>query len=209
MVTVFVGSDATPFLLYKEVICQDSLFFKAAFQSTFKEGEEQTLFLPDDDVRLFGVYQTWLNTNQLRYSFEHEQCWLHLAKLWIFADKICALKFRNKVVDAFFDVYISNAGKVKFASAHTVNYVYEHTAVNSSLRELFLGLFFQMDHDKPNMVPYPCFFLASIAEICLLTEGCLSAMREEHDYMSYAGGSHKFHEFCDGPSCRRRVSRRQ
>lgn len=58
--TIFVGPDREEFKLSKELLCHVSPFFKAAFEGDFKEGQEQTMELLDDDVEAFGYVVTYL-----------------------------------------------------------------------------------------------------------------------------------------------------
>jgi len=117
--------------------------------------------LPEDDVQIFGIYQTWLNTDQLRYNFDEEECWLHLGKLWIFADKICSPRLKNKTVDALFEVVTKNS-EVPFAEPETVDYVYGETMQGSVLRMIFIRIFLYLGHaeDDHKMHSYPQQFLA-------------------------------------------------
>lgn len=79
-------------------------------------------------------------TGQLRYNFDEEECWLHLGKLWIFADKICSPRLKNKTLDAFFELITKNS-EVPFAKPETVDYVYGKTMPDSALRRIFVRLF--------------------------------------------------------------------
>nr|OQO18170.1 hypothetical protein B0A51_14102 [Rachicladosporium sp. CCFEE 5018] len=75
--TVLVGSDATPtttptgpkgavsYLVHKELLCSASPFFAAALNSTFAEGLDQTVRLPEEKPEVFEWFLQWLYTGSL------------------------------------------------------------------------------------------------------------------------------------------------
>lgn len=50
---IYVGPGREEFKLSKDLLCYVSPFFKAAFEGEFKEGQEQTMELLEDDVEAF------------------------------------------------------------------------------------------------------------------------------------------------------------
>ncbi|KAL8691745.1 MAG: hypothetical protein Q9218_003094 [Villophora microphyllina] len=165
IITINVGPDATPFYLYAGLVSQDASFFKAALNGSFRESTEQKVSLPDDDVQIFKIYQIWLNLKELRCNFDDgEDWWLHLAKLWIFADKIGSPKFKNEIIDAFFEVYDGVDDKdLLFADPDVVHFVYDNTTQESPLRKLFIHFSLHFDYNG-GMVAYPHEFIAGMLE---------------------------------------------
>jgi hypothetical protein len=53
-VIIYVGPGKEEFKLSKSLLCHLSPFFRAAFEGEFKEGQEQTMELLDDDVDAFN-----------------------------------------------------------------------------------------------------------------------------------------------------------
>jgi len=171
------------------------VFFKTAFNGSFQEGTGQDMSLPEDDVQIFRIYQTWLNTGQLRYNFDKEECWLHLGKLWIFADKICSTRLMNKTVDAFFEVVTKNSD-LPFADPETVNYVFGKTMPGSPLRRMFVRIFLSYGYilDDDEMNAYPREFLATaLRKAMSKTKIMLSVAPPVTEY---------YHEDCCGPCCK-------
>lgn len=199
-----MGSEDSPFYVYKELACQDSGFFKAALNSSFVEGKEQSISFPEDDVAVFKVYLTWLNLKTLRFNFDHEEWWCYLAKLWIFADKICAPKFMNKVVDAFFEVFFDNRD-ISFASAGAVHYVYEHTSTDSALRRIFVRFFLQMTMKNINLQPYPHDFVVGVVSKILVNEGCRQQIKTAQASIMTKSHSRIYHQQCGNPCCKKKV----
>jgi len=151
--------------------------------------------LPEDDIQIFRVYQTWLNTGQLRYNFDEEECWLHLGKLWIFADKIRSPRLKNTTVDAIFEVVTKNSD-ISFAEPETVDFVFPETMPNPALRRMFVHLFLHLGHipKHANMELYPQPFLATALR---------KAMSKTKIKLSVAPPvSAYYHEDCCGPCCK-------
>ncbi|KAK6442997.1 hypothetical protein LTR95_000710 [Oleoguttula sp. CCFEE 5521] len=75
--TVLVGSDAAPtttptgpkgavsYLVHKELLCSASPFFAAALNSTFAEGLDQTVRLPEEKPEIFEWFLQWLYTGSM------------------------------------------------------------------------------------------------------------------------------------------------
>lgn len=61
----------------------------------------------------------------MKRVFDVENEWLHLAELWIFADKIGSFGFSNDVNDAIFT--LTNVDKQPLMSAAEIVFVYRHT----------------------------------------------------------------------------------
>ena len=166
----------------------------------FKEGEEQSASLEEDEVPVFKVYQTWLNTHELRYNFDSDDWWLHLSKLWIFADKIQASNFKNLIIDSFFNVFIANPG-LTFATADTVSYVYDNTTSVSCLRRLFIRFYMHMVDHKIDLTPYPHDFI--IAALIKITKdkNCRNQVKAMHGAID-AKRSYFYHDECLDPCCK-------
>ncbi|KAF6241679.1 hypothetical protein HO173_000390 [Letharia columbiana] len=66
MVVVLVGPVKQRFEIHKRLICSRSDFFKAAFTGNFKEADDGTLTLPEEDPATFKYFVYWLYTGSLR-----------------------------------------------------------------------------------------------------------------------------------------------
>lgn len=179
------------------MLCRDADFFKTAFNGSFQEGNDQNLSLPEDDVQIFRIYRAWVYTGQLQYNFDEEECWLHLGKLWIFADKVCSPRLKNKTLDAFFELVLNNS-EVPFAKPETVGYVYDKTMPGSALRRIFVRLYLHLGYTSGDkkMDMYPQEFLAialrkAMSRMKTMASGALPA-------------SSAYHEECCGLCCKNR-----
>jgi hypothetical protein len=69
-VTIIVDKEdiKESFCVHRTLICQFSPFFKAAFESLFREGLTQTMRMEDGATKVFGVLVNWLYTKELNYT---------------------------------------------------------------------------------------------------------------------------------------------
>lgn len=58
-------SPTTQFLIHKNLLCQRSCFFTAAFNGNFMEGATQSMVLDDVDADTFGVVVNWIYTQRI------------------------------------------------------------------------------------------------------------------------------------------------
>jgi hypothetical protein len=65
IVSVFVGKKRKEFNVHKKLICKASKFFNDAFTGTFKEGQDNKMYMPEDDPDVFACFVDWLYRNPL------------------------------------------------------------------------------------------------------------------------------------------------
>ncbi len=58
-------SATTKFLIHKNLLCQNSRFFTAAFNGKFMESATQSMVLDDVDADTFGVVVNWIYTQKI------------------------------------------------------------------------------------------------------------------------------------------------
>jgi hypothetical protein len=57
--------ETTKFFVHKDLLCQNSSFFTAAFNGDFMEGASQAMTLDDVDANTFGVVVNWIYTQKI------------------------------------------------------------------------------------------------------------------------------------------------
>ena len=204
MVTIYVGPESYAFQIYKELLCHDSPFFKAALEGNFKEGNAQTVSLPEDDVETFKIYQTWLNTMQLRYNFDHVEWWLCFAKLWVLADKIGSTALKNRTVDAICAT-IKHNPKLDWVSSHAVCYTFDNTSWDSPLRILVVSHALITSKKSPHnheLEDYPMTYVSSIAWYLLRHAQSRGSWETQIDKIEKEVEGRLFHEDCSDDCCR-------
>jgi hypothetical protein len=65
VVSVLVGKKRKEFNIHKKLICQASKYFNDAFTGPFKEGQENKMYMPEDDPEVFSYFVDWLYRNPL------------------------------------------------------------------------------------------------------------------------------------------------
>jgi hypothetical protein len=61
-------SATTKFLIHKNLLCQYSRFFTAAFNGKFMEGATQNMVFEEVDADMFGVLVNWIYTQKISGS---------------------------------------------------------------------------------------------------------------------------------------------
>lgn len=103
IVTVYVGPKQYPFYLHKGRLCQHSSFFEKAFHGSFEEATTGSMYLEEDGVEEFIVFEKWLYSQKLGDLKEPADASLLLVKLFCFADKVGISELQNAVLDAIRD----------------------------------------------------------------------------------------------------------
>ena len=84
----------------KYKLCGASDFFRLAFTSDFREGEEQTMDFPDEDVDIFDMFLEWLYKKSITDFLPiHDFTARHLTQsidLYNLADKFQVLNLKSK-----------------------------------------------------------------------------------------------------------------
>ena len=113
VVSLVVGDDKTCFTVHRDLLCEASSFFKAAFMGAgeFKETSEQSMSLPEDNADTFELLVKWLYRKSLsdpdrKLGWETE--YFYLARLDILADKYDITGMRNDIIDALFECEAKN-----------------------------------------------------------------------------------------------------
>ena len=119
-------------ILNEELLCDKEPFFRAALQSTFKEGKEKTIHLPEDDPEAFAGFVGWIYTGDEPYpegrSSEHNMA---IFRLWVFADKVGSKLADEILLDISLCQY-------PYLYTEGIQFVYANTPESSPLREVLV-----------------------------------------------------------------------
>lgn len=132
-----------PFYVHRDVICNESSVFKAAFSGEFTEASNQSMDLPDDEIESIGRMIQWLYSKQYelaKWSFGDKKItantrFWQLAKLNTLADKYNIIGLTNDIVD---QLYIMRSKGVP-PQLPVAAYIYGNTTENSSFRKLLIA----------------------------------------------------------------------
>ncbi|KAL8898245.1 MAG: hypothetical protein Q9192_002166 [Flavoplaca navasiana] len=154
MVTLLVGPDRLSFHVHRNLLCENSPFFAAAFNGSFKESSG-LMELIEDSADAFERFVQWLYRRKFTISpVGDAQCtkqrYQQLVRVYIVADKFDVPLLKDHVIVLFFDSIRYPNGQFRLkATAHhdfcprtnIVKLVYTNTAKGSPLRK-FLAAFY-------------------------------------------------------------------
>lgn len=112
MVDFFVGTKRKRYHLHKELLCDRSDYFKAAFHGRFSESTSNELYLPDDDIAAFGLFVNWLYGSPLKEFDTAEQLHDYLA-LWVLSDMLLIEYLQKLTVDRIRAYYCTTGDEVR------------------------------------------------------------------------------------------------
>lgn len=101
--TVYVSPEKYPFYLHKGRLCQHSSYFKKAFYGPFKEAIIESMYLEEDGVDEFKLFEEWLYSERLSYPKDSDNLSLLLVKVFCFAEKVGISALQNATLDAIRD----------------------------------------------------------------------------------------------------------
>jgi hypothetical protein len=137
-----VGTKSQRYTIHKDLICQQSPFFSAAFNGSFVESTKQSVTLPDVDARNFEHIILWLYTQRLEYDEfffkDGKPTYFALLDLYALADRLCIEAMRNAIIDRTAEL----AERTNSVPTPSDTYILYGTIRHSApIRELVLDLF--------------------------------------------------------------------
>jgi BTB/POZ domain len=107
IITIYVGTAQRKYLVHKAVLCANSRFFAAAFNnSNLKEGAEQVMHLPEDNVDAFDQFTAWIygGHSGLTVALEDKGLMENL-QFFVLANKFCCVPVQRYVFGNIFNYY--------------------------------------------------------------------------------------------------------
>ncbi|KAF5877974.1 uncharacterized protein Bfra_000139 [Botrytis fragariae] len=88
LVTIIVGKEKRKFAVHKQLICESVAYFRGAFSvGGFKESQDCSMDIPEDEPGVFEYFMHWLYRGTL-------------LGVYIFAEKLCVNELANKAINA-------------------------------------------------------------------------------------------------------------
>lgn len=149
MIRVIVGSQEKRFAVYKELLCEHSEFCRAACGREWKEGQEDTIYLPEARPDAFNLYIHWLYTGTVDTTLMTEPevppgtvarhpAHSNLAKVFVLGNFLGDIAFCNCLIDCILQKL--DKGGIP-PSPQTLSYVWRQTSKGSRFQLLFFDLF--------------------------------------------------------------------
>lgn len=155
-------------------MCNYSPVLKAAFNSTFVEGQTQIYKLDDTTNDTFTLFVQWIYKQTLENPTEASEIskhWAALTRLWVLAEKILIPHLQNQVLTNF-DEYRKSIHNI---STSEIPFIYENTKVGSPLRTLIVN--HCAWYIKSSMfLDYPTYFPQEMLLDLLFASGTLSLL---------------------------------
>jgi hypothetical protein len=149
VVVFLVGTDAPKrFTIHEGLVKPHSEFVRLALRGDWKEAQEQTIPLPEDDPSVFSVYQQWLYGGQIytlcNTVFQVDDEYKILVKAYILGEKIMDQNFKDSAADAIVE-------KLRFLrrfDTSLTDLVFENTLSTSPLRRLWMDVYFHFGNSE-------------------------------------------------------------
>jgi hypothetical protein len=112
VVTITVGledNSSRTFTLHKNLICMHSDYFRKAFTSTYKEGNDGHMNLPEDWPESFEVFYGWLYSGQVEAADFYTKGLISPALFWVsvylMSDRLLVGKVRSIAFDRLKEIF--------------------------------------------------------------------------------------------------------
>ncbi|CZR51174.1 uncharacterized protein PAC_01049 [Phialocephala subalpina] len=124
---------------YKNVVCDRSPVFHAAFNGGFLETESLQYYVEDTRISVFKQLRDWINypSHSFRIDGDNPHKTVVLCKLWVLADKFCIPSLQNKALDTLREVQYVRKTTIEVKGIH---WIYEYTARGSQFRNFVVAI---------------------------------------------------------------------
>ncbi|OCK86127.1 hypothetical protein K432DRAFT_387964 [Lepidopterella palustris CBS 459.81] len=175
IIEVHVGKNPQIIPVHKDLICENSKFFKTAMNGKWTESKDRVVRLPDDRGDSFALYVQWLYTRVVPFgkpdppedaSQSGEYCLL--ARTYVLADKLQDIRFKNAILDAILERSTdpTTLPKGRFPGPFPIRIIYDGTtgpcAGRRALVDLWLWNGTTQWVEKFDTVSFPADFLKDL-----------------------------------------------
>ena len=154
-VALIVGPERLHVTVHKDLLCKETAYFKKVFASGFKEGEDKTISMPEDDPDIVDIFLKWLYGDEQATTFmamfdSIDMCgadfddkdFLEVLELFFFADKYGVKRLNDHLIDCFYNCSINT---FYHPTIEQYKMVFEKTPAQSGLRRLFIDWGIQVE----------------------------------------------------------------
>jgi hypothetical protein len=99
IVTVLVGKNKRPYYLHKDILVNNSEFFRKCLSIGMAEQTHGRIELPEDSCRGFDILVQWLYSKTVSHVFKYEDVDLAI-RAYVLADKYAMHQACNSIIDA-------------------------------------------------------------------------------------------------------------
>ncbi|MCJ1464038.1 hypothetical protein MMC07_002648 [Pseudocyphellaria aurata] len=142
-VVLYVGTPAVAFHVEMKVLCNVSPVLKAAFTGGYKESQNKTMDLPEEEMIGFDRFLRWAYLGS--YPLAHVEAdntaevrIMELARLYVLADRFDVVLLKHDIIDRMFE--IGNRSSEETGPSHQViRYVFNNSTRLSLFRKLLVA----------------------------------------------------------------------
>ncbi|KAL4870101.1 hypothetical protein BDV12DRAFT_184709 [Aspergillus spectabilis] len=197
-IEIVVGDEQKIFSVHEGLSRASSLFLDKAMAGDWKESEQRTIYLPDDDPKVLALYIHWLYYGTLAVLCDEPGLpgnseYLDLVKAYVLGDKLLDFAFQDAAVDAIIEKSRSVAqdGAKWYPVGEVIEYAYNNTIDSAPIRELLVDMYANRaqsswlhDWADPASVPQP--FLLGLASKLLDRRERSAEPLEANKYYSHS-----------------------
>jgi hypothetical protein len=143
-VVVFIFGTNTPkkYTIHDNPVSSRPEFVRLAFSGEWKEVRERTIVLPDDEPRVFYVYQQWLYGRRIHTHHDNttscpDDEYKTLVKAYILGEKSMDQDFKDCIVDAITEKHCF----MRHFDENLTNLVFENTPESSPFRQIWMDTY--------------------------------------------------------------------
>jgi hypothetical protein len=129
-----VGEQKTSILVHKNLLCDATPFFDAALTTSFREATEQQILLPEDDADTVNRFVQWIYFKSYGLSKDHDELFMQLARLYLFANKVLAYLLKNDIIRTL--LYLQPQGVTP--PMPVIAFAFDHMPEHSPFRRLLV-----------------------------------------------------------------------
>lgn len=123
-------------------------FFDKAMAGDWKESQQRTIQLPDDDPGIFALYVHWLYCGTLpvvcdKSGSPGDSEYMDLVKAYVLGDKILDSRFQDTVIDAIVEKSQSKGKDWKYwhPNIDVIKYAFANSNASAPIRKLLVDMY--------------------------------------------------------------------
>ncbi|KAF1849576.1 uncharacterized protein K460DRAFT_399694 [Cucurbitaria berberidis CBS 394.84] len=147
LATILVGPAEEKFVIHEELLTYYSGFFRAALTGRFKEAEEKTVHLKDDNTHIFEFFVHWLYHQRFPVANDADELYKlwkgvsnnkeaqtnNLIRLHVFGDTYDVPKLKVSTMTTLCKYALRPCNDVALPKAHMVRFAFENLPEGSPL----------------------------------------------------------------------------
>jgi hypothetical protein len=143
-----VGAQQQGFSVHERLLRASTSFFDKAMAGDWKESQQRTICLPDEEPRIFSLYAHWLYWGTLPVVGDETGApgdpeYVDLVKAYVLGDKILDSKFQDTAIDAIVEKSksVGTDGVRRYPNGWAIKYAFNNTNESAPIRKLLADMY--------------------------------------------------------------------